>query len=407
MRYIDPIHGVMDLPNIIFEIINTEFFQRLRNLKQLGACSYVFPGATHNRFEHCIGVCHLIDKFLDILEKNSAIKVTDYHRKCVMIAGLLHDVGHGPFSHMWDQFVHQRRYKDWNHETSSCDITRHIFDKNDIKLSTDMQEHVNGIEIIVSMINGDVDCLQKYLSNDQMYLSEIVNNKFCFIDVDKWDYILRDSYYLNNVISLPKGFARIFSGARVTATADGVTHISYHIDDYHLVHELFENRANLHGRCYQHPEIIGIEHLLVKAFLSAEENGFLFQGVKLSEAHMHPDVYRYLDDSIIQIITISNDERLKEAQDFLGRVRTRNLYPIVGMSSSGYEIPVKNGLSKEFILKTRNIPTASETMPKNLILHNSNGDITDKPGELHPKYILYYTNGVTPAVLQEVKQFQK
>lgn len=55
MRYIDPIHGVIDLPNIIFEIINTEFFQRLRHLKQLGACSYVFPGATHNRFEHCIG----------------------------------------------------------------------------------------------------------------------------------------------------------------------------------------------------------------------------------------------------------------------------------------------------------------------------------------------------------------
>lgn len=59
-------------------------------------------------------VCHLIDKFLDILEKNSNIKVSDFHRKCAMIAGLLHDVGHGPFSHMWDQFVHQCQYKDWN-----------------------------------------------------------------------------------------------------------------------------------------------------------------------------------------------------------------------------------------------------------------------------------------------------
>lgn len=62
------------------------------------------------------------------------------------------------------------------------------------------------------------------------------------------------------MISIPKGFERVFSGARVTAI-DGVTHISYHIDDYHLVHELFENRANLHGRCYQHPEIIGIEQM--------------------------------------------------------------------------------------------------------------------------------------------------
>lgn len=55
MRYADPIHGVIELPSIIFDIINTEFFQRLRNLKQLGASSYVFPGTTHTRFEHCIG----------------------------------------------------------------------------------------------------------------------------------------------------------------------------------------------------------------------------------------------------------------------------------------------------------------------------------------------------------------
>lgn len=56
---------------------------------------------------------------------------------------------------------------------------------------------------------------------------------------------------------------------------------------------------------------------------------------------MNPEVYRYLDDSIIQIITISNDERLKEAQDFLRRVRTRNLYPIVGMSSRGFEVNIE------------------------------------------------------------------
>lgn len=98
----------------------------------------------------------------------------------------------------------------------------------------------------------------------------------------------------------------------------------------------------------------------------------------MSEAHKHLDVYRYLDDSIIQIITISDDVQLKKAQDYLGRVRTRNLYPIVGMNSTGYEIPIKNGLSKEFILKTRNIPTVRDTMPANLILHDHNGDITDK-----------------------------
>lgn len=86
---------------------------------------------------------------------------------------------------------------------------------------------------------------------------QIVNNKFCLIDVDKWDYILRDSYYLNNAISIPRGFERLFSRARVT-TVKGVPHISYHIDDYHLIYELFENRETLNERCYQHPKIIGI-----------------------------------------------------------------------------------------------------------------------------------------------------
>lgn len=71
------------------------------------------------------------------------------------------------------------------------------------------------------------------------------------------------------------------------------------------------------------------------------DDSFSFHRVKLSEAHMHPDVYRYLDDSIIQIITISNDERLKEAQEYLGRVRTRNLYPIVGISSQGFEVTIE------------------------------------------------------------------
>lgn len=129
---------------------------------------------------------------------------------------------------------------------------------------------------------------------------QIVSNEYCAIDVDKWDYIKRDSYYLNHAISIKSTFELCFKGkiifhiyilmwksmksslgARITLDDDKVSHISYHHRDARHVYDLFENRTNLHQYCYQQPDVIGIEQLLLAAFKSAEKSGYLFKGCLL------------------------------------------------------------------------------------------------------------------------------
>ena len=109
----DPIYGSITIPNVCWDIIDKFEFQRLRNLKQLGNSHNVFPGATHNRFEHCIGTAHLANQTmkyllpeLDFLDKEELI----YKTNSVVLAGLLHDIGHGPFSHLFDKTL-EKLYK--------------------------------------------------------------------------------------------------------------------------------------------------------------------------------------------------------------------------------------------------------------------------------------------------------
>ena len=104
----DPIHGPIELSELCIQIINTIEFQRLRNIYQLGVCYYVFPGASHKRFEHSIGVCHLAGEFIKSLQKNQPeLNIDSQMVENVQIAGLCHDLGHGPFSHLFDHdFLH-------------------------------------------------------------------------------------------------------------------------------------------------------------------------------------------------------------------------------------------------------------------------------------------------------------
>ena len=99
----DPVHREYELPAAIVDIINTEPFQRLRRLKQLGTAHWVWLGATHTRFEHSISVAYLAGYLAKSLQrKQPELDITDRQVLLVQLAGLLHDVGHGPFSHVFD-----------------------------------------------------------------------------------------------------------------------------------------------------------------------------------------------------------------------------------------------------------------------------------------------------------------
>ncbi|XP_062566994.1 deoxynucleoside triphosphate triphosphohydrolase SAMHD1-like [Saccostrea cucullata] len=97
----DPIHGHFEIHPLCVKIIDTQQFQRLRYLKQLGAKYYVYPGASHNRFEHSLGVCYLAGEFVSMLRKRQPeLNISDNDILCVQIAGLCHDLGIISMSHL-------------------------------------------------------------------------------------------------------------------------------------------------------------------------------------------------------------------------------------------------------------------------------------------------------------------
>ncbi|GFQ96121.1 deoxynucleoside triphosphate triphosphohydrolase SAMHD1, partial [Trichonephila clavata] len=105
--FCDPVHGQISLHPACVAIIDTPQFQRLRSIKQTGFLEYVYPGSIHNRFSHSLGVCYLAGKYIrELGERQPELSITDVDILCVELAGLCHDLGHGPFSHSWEKYMH-------------------------------------------------------------------------------------------------------------------------------------------------------------------------------------------------------------------------------------------------------------------------------------------------------------
>ena len=104
-RIADSVHGTIGLSETETDLISTRAFQRLRNVKQLGLADLVFPGADYSRLSHCIGVCHVTGRILDTIKASSKKELSEYDHQRYRLAGLLHDVGHLPFSHAFEKAV--------------------------------------------------------------------------------------------------------------------------------------------------------------------------------------------------------------------------------------------------------------------------------------------------------------
>ena len=183
---LDPIHGSIPITPIENKIISTPLFQRLRKITQLSQAPLVFPGATHNRFQHSLGTMHVIDKLLNTLEQKEKLpKDRNAYKKVIQsmrLAALLHDCGHLPFSHT---FENKYKNKNINHDYfSKCLITKSML--RDV-LSNNGYDPNN----IASIIEG-----QPLSTNPNfrsfLILYPLLNSEF---DADRMDYLLRDSYF--------------------------------------------------------------------------------------------------------------------------------------------------------------------------------------------------------------------
>ena len=243
----DPIHGFIPVQPHLLSIIDTQEFQRLRDLKQLGATHYVFPSATHTRFEHSIGVSYLARKLMESLKTHQpSLNITERQIQLVEIAALIHDLGHGPFSHLWDNHVIYNDEEE--HEERSCKIFSNMIKK--YKLSITDGER----DIICELIDPS-----EQVSRQWMF--QIVANKRCQLDVDKIDYIQRDSLYLGNV-GMKGEFDRLITEARVVKTVDGTMEIGWFHRLNYEIFSLFTNRYRLHKLVYNHHTVKGYEYLI-------------------------------------------------------------------------------------------------------------------------------------------------
>lgn len=142
----DAVHGQVLQPGICLAIMDTCEFNRLRKIQQLGLCSRVFKDATHNRFSHSVGVSHLAGKFATQLNEqlkregaNESIVASERDIRCVQIAGLCHDLGHAPFSHVFEKVLRNigvplgEQHGEWNHEEMGVQMLTYLMTKNNIK----------------------------------------------------------------------------------------------------------------------------------------------------------------------------------------------------------------------------------------------------------------------------------
>jgi HD superfamily phosphohydrolase len=243
----DPIHGFIEIKQHLLKIIDTQEFQRLRDLKQLGATHYVFPSATHTRFEHSIGVSFLARRLMTNLKKTQpSLNITERQIELVEMAALLHDVGHGPFSHLWDNYVIFKNEE--KHEERSCVIFSVMIEKYQLEISEEERQ------LVCEMIDPSEE-------NERHWMFQIVANKRCQLDVDKIDYIQRDSMYLGNGMKCE--FDRLITEARVVKTIDGTFELGWFHRLNYEIFSLFTNRYRLHKLVYNHHAVKSYEYLIL------------------------------------------------------------------------------------------------------------------------------------------------
>ncbi|XP_031494203.1 uncharacterized protein LOC116260199 isoform X1 [Nymphaea colorata] len=307
----DNVHGNIHLDPLSLEFIDTEQFQRLRDLKQLGLTYLVYPGAVHSRFEHSLGVYWLSGQALNRLQYFQGPEL-DIHQSDIMavkLAGLLHDVGHGPFSHLFDRAFLPLVLKgsEWSHEQMSAEMIDFMVDEHNIDIDPNLQRRVK--EMILASCNTTVTNGLK----EKQYLYDIVANGRNGIDVDKFDYIARDCRACG--IGCSFHYERLMDSMRVIGDE-----ICYRAKEYLTIQRLFSTRADLFRTVYTHAKVKALELMFVDALLLADKH------LGISSSIHNPADYSKLDDTIMKRIETDPDEELRPSRELILRMRRRDLY---------------------------------------------------------------------------------
>ncbi|KAL3656705.1 hypothetical protein V7S43_018369 [Phytophthora oleae] len=301
--------------------MDTPQFQRLRDLKQLGTLYYVFPGASHNRFEHSLDVSFLSGQTVErFRQQQPELELTQRDARLLSAAGLLHDLGHGPFSHVFEhEFMPRvaaaRGYGSeappYHHEDMSLRMIEYMVDDNNIDLERD------DVRFIQQLIVGAKETHKGNRVDSRGYLYEIVANGRNCIDVDKFDYLARDMLNLF-------GLRKVFDFSRLTMFNRVIgNEICYHTSVNLDIYDMFQQRYQMHKQIYNHRKGKAVEFMICDAMLLADKE------LGISAATQTPEDFQFLTDHIVHSIEASKPDTLAEARALLKRMRRRELYEFI------------------------------------------------------------------------------
>lgn len=234
----DPIYGFIGIPDeLIFDLIEHPYFQRLRRIRQLGLTHMVYPGALHTRFHHALGSMHLMCRAIDIL-RSKGHEITEDEAKAVTIAILLHDIGHGPFSHSLENTI----VSGVHHE----------------ELSILFMERLN------ESFNNRLALALRIFRNEypKKFLHQLVSSQ---LDMDRLDYLKRDSFYTG----VSEG---VISSDRIITMLDVADdNLVIESKGIYSVEKFIIARRLMYWQVYLHKTVVSVETLLIQILVRAKE----------------------------------------------------------------------------------------------------------------------------------------
>jgi HD superfamily phosphohydrolase len=306
----DPIYGFISIKSdLLFKILDHPYFQRLRRIRQLGLSEFVYPGATHTRFHHALGATHLMGLVLDQLRQKD-IMISDEEYEAAQIAILLHDIGHGPFSHALEYSI----LTGITHENISLQFMKSL-----------NKEFSGALSMAIAMFKN---------TYSRKFFHQLISSQ---LDVDRLDYLNRDSYYTG-----------------VSEGTVSVDRIIFHlniVDDQVVVEEKaiysIENFLNarrlMYWQVYLHKTALGAERMMVnlmnRAKVAHQTEGvtpaldfFLQNQFNLDDLSDNPDIITHfakLDDAdILHAVKIWSNNSDKVLRKLSQNMLNRELFQI-------------------------------------------------------------------------------
>lgn len=249
----DPVHGLMNLLPVEWQVVDSAPFQRLRGVQQLAYTHLVYPGARHSRFEHCLGAAHIAGRTALSVNEKTDDPVIDVER--VRLAALLHDIGHGPFSHVSEMVFEKHTGRAKIHESISAAIVNH---HPEIQQAVDPEVRVWISELLSGTGHGAKRSAERDLVAGPA-------------DIDKLDYLLRDSHYCG--VNYGRfDIDKLIESARFQDDVAG-SKLAYHTDGIYALEEMLLARYHMHRQVYGHRTRVATDLMLIRSMeLGIEED---------------------------------------------------------------------------------------------------------------------------------------